>query len=162
MTKANTRFLLLSLLITVLAGLMFTPGLPGEFIFDDTPNITTNTAIHMTRLDVESLGKVLATPQVSGSLRALPTISFALDYWRGGGADPAVFKTTKNVIHALTQFVTAWFFPSLLLVPAVEDKRVRLPAPALALASAGRPRTVSPVLYGIGRGSGRERGGKAV
>src|SRR3546814_4144952 len=96
MTKANTRFLLLSLLITVLAGLMFTPGLPGEFIFDDTPNITTNTAIHMTRLDVESLGKVLATPQVSGSLRALQTIRFALAYWRGGGADPAVFKTTNR------------------------------------------------------------------
>src|SRR3546814_4137020 len=125
MTKANTRFLLLSLLITVLAGLMFTPGLPGEFIFDDTPNITTNTAIHMTRLDVESLGKVLATPQVSGSLRALPTISFALDYWRGGGADPAVFKTTNIVIPALTTFVLAWFFRSLLPVAGVEDKRVR-------------------------------------
>src|SRR3546814_1011798 len=66
----------------------------------------------MTRLDVESLGKVLATPQVSGSLRALPTISFALDYWRGGGADPAVFKTTNIVIHALATFVLAWFFRS--------------------------------------------------
>src|SRR3546814_16658851 len=104
MTKANTRFLLLSLLITVLAGLMFTPGLPGEFIFDDTPNITTNTAIHMTRLDGESLGKVLATPPVSGSLRALPTISFALDSRPRRCPDPAVLNTPQHVIHPPTTF----------------------------------------------------------
>src|SRR3546814_13751947 len=105
----------------------------------------------MTRLDVESLCKVLATPQVSGSLRALPTICFALDYWRGGGADPAVFKTTNIVIHALTTFVLAWFFRSLLLVAGVEDKRVRWLAPALPLACAVHPLQGSSVLYALQR-----------
>lgn len=151
MTKANVRFLLSSLLVAALAGLLFTPGLPGEFVFDDTPNITTNTAIHMTRLDAESLRKVLATPQVSGSLRALPTLSFAVDYWRGGGADPMVFKTTNIIVHALTAFALAWFFRSLLLVAGVRGERVRWIAPALALAWAAHPLQVSSVLYAVQR-----------
>src|SRR3546814_19742422 len=78
-------------------------------------------------------------------------MSFALDSWRGGGADPAVFNTTNIGIHALTTFVLAWFFRSLLLVAGVEDKRVRWLAPALALAWAVHPLQVSSVLYAVQR-----------
>src|SRR5690606_38041955 len=93
------RFLIVSLLVALVAGLLLVPGLPGEFLFDDIPNITTNEAVHLTELSVEGLSKVLATPQPSGITRALPTLSFAVDYWRGGGPDPMIFKATNIIIH---------------------------------------------------------------
>lgn len=151
MPKATGRFLLTSLAVGLLAGLLFTPGLPGEFVFDDIPNITTNEAVHLSELSVDSVSKVLATPQPSGTARAIPTISFAVDYWRGGGPDPMVFKTTNIVIHALTTCILAWFFRSLLLVAGISDQRVRWLAPALAMAWAAHPLQVSSVLYTVQR-----------
>lgn len=151
MRIANGRFLILSLIVALVAGLLFTPGLPGEFVFDDIPNITTNSAVHLTELSAEALSKVLATPQLSGTTRVLPTLSFAVDYWRGDGADPMVFKTTNIFIHALTACVLAWFFRSLLLVASISSKRVFWLAPALALAWATHPLQVSSVLYVVQR-----------
>lgn len=151
MTKANTRFLLASLLIAVVAGLVFMPGLPGEFVFDDFHNIVNNPAVHLTQLDADAVGKVLAAQQVSGATRSLPMLSFALDYWRAGGPDPMVFKTTNLVIHALTAFALAWFFRSLLLAAGVRGERVHWLAPALALAWAAHPLQVSAVLYTVQR-----------
>src|SRR3546814_7488469 len=95
-TKATGRLLIFSLLTALFAGLLFTPGLPGEFVFDDIPNIVNNEAIQITELDASALAKVAATPQLSGSMRPLPTLSFALDYWRAGGPEPAIFKDRKS------------------------------------------------------------------
>ena len=151
MSTDTDRFLLLSLIAAVIATLAFTPGLPGEFVFDDTPNIVNNSVIHMTQLDGESLAKVATTPQLSGYMRILPTLTFALDYWRSGGADPAVFKTTNLLIHALTTLALAGFFRSLLLVTGVPGKKVMWLAPAMALAWAAHPLQVSSVLYAVQR-----------
>src|SRR5690606_21176998 len=80
------RFLFASLLVALVAGMVFMPGLPGEFVFDDYHNIVNNPAVHMTQLNADAVGKVLATEHVSGAVRSLPMLSFALDYWRAGGA----------------------------------------------------------------------------
>src|SRR3546814_2334267 len=57
-TKATGRLLIFSLLTALFAGLLFTPGLPGEFVFDDIPNIVNNEAIQITELDTSALAKV--------------------------------------------------------------------------------------------------------
>lgn len=151
-----TRFdtlirLIASLLIAVLAALPFTAGLPGDFVFDDIPNIVNNNAIQLKQLDVDSLLKIATAPQLSGSLRALPNLTFALDYWRAGGLDPGTFKSTNILIHALTAVALAWFFHALLQVASVPAKRARWMAPALALAWALHPLQVSSVLYVVQR-----------
>ena len=128
-----------------------TPGLPGDFIFDDIPNIVDNRAIHLTELDAEGLASTAATPQISGVMRVVPTVTFALDYWRGGGPDPAVFKTTNIVIHALTTLALAGFFRSLMLVAGMSAAKVQWLAPALAFAWAAHPLQVSSVLYAVQR-----------
>src|SRR3546814_13029387 len=64
-TKATGRLLIFSLLTALFAGLLFTPGLPGEFVFDDIPNIVNNEAIQITELDASALAKAAATPQLS-------------------------------------------------------------------------------------------------
>lgn len=146
---SSIRFLLASLLVAVVASLLFAPGLPGDFVFDDFHNIVNNRAVHLTHLNVEALSRVLADAQVSG-LRPLPMLSFALDYWRGG-ADPMVFKTTNLVIHAMTTFALAWLFRSLLQLTGIRDETVRWLAVVLALAWAAHPLHVSSVLYTVQR-----------
>lgn len=147
----SSRFLLASLIVAVLAALPFLSGLPGDFVFDDTPNIVNNTSIQLKQLDVASLLQVIETPQISGSMRTLPTLTFALDYWRAGGADPATFKATNIFIQAVTALALAWLLRSLLLLAGLPDRRVRWLAPALALAWAVHPLQVSSVLYAVQR-----------
>jgi len=151
MPKANIRYLISSLLVGVAAVLLFTPGLPGEFVFDDTPNLINNPAIQLTQLSGQALTDVLTSPQMSGTLRTLPTLSFAVDYWRGGGPDPMVFKTTNLVIHALTAWALTWFFHGLLGLTGVRSGRARWLALALAFAWAAHPLQVSSVLYAVQR-----------
>lgn len=151
MTAGNGKFFILGSILALLAGLLFLPGLPGDFIFDDEPNIVSNTSIQLQHLDVHSLLQVVAAPQISGNMRSLPTLTFALDYWRAGGADAATFKTTNIVIHALTAFALAWLFRSLLLIAGTGDARVRWQALALTVAWAAHPLQVSSVLYAVQR-----------
>lgn len=151
MTKGRLGFLLASVLAALLAGLLFTPGLPGEFIFDDEPNIVSNVSIQLKQLDAASLLQLAATPQVSGDMRTLPTLTFALDYWRAGGADPATFKITNIAIHVLTTVALTWLFRGLLLVAGTAPARARWTAPLLALAWATHPLQVSSVLYAVQR-----------
>lgn len=145
------RFLLLSLLAALLAGLVYLPGLPGGFMFDDIPNIVDNPAIHLTSLDADGLARAAAGSQLSGNMRILPTLTFALDYWRAGGADPATFKITNIAIHALTTLALAWFFRSLLLAAGVSGRRAQWLPLVLALAWAIHPLQVSSVLYIVQR-----------
>lgn len=147
---ATRRFLLPSVLVALLAGLLYLPGLPGEFVFDDYPNIVNNPAIQLTDLSIEELTKVIATPQPSGNTRNLPNLTFALDYWRGG-ANPATFKSTNILIHVLTTFALAWFFHSLLLAAGASKARAYWLAAALTLAWAAHPLLVSSVLYVVQR-----------
>lgn len=151
MPSSTGRFLIYSLIVAVLSGLLLVPGLPGDFVFDDVPNIADNPAVHMNQLDADSLARVIATPQVSGTMRVLPTLTFAIDHWRAGGADPKTFKITNIVIHALTTCALAWFFRSLLLIANVSATRSRWAALALALAWAIHPLQVSSVLYVVQR-----------
>lgn len=151
MTADKGRLLLLGMVAALLAALLFLPGLPGEFVFDDEPNIVGNTSIHLQELDPSSLLQLIGTPQVSGSMRGLPTLTFALDYWRAGAADPATFKTTNIVIHALTALALAWFFNTLLQIADIRPARARWLAPALALAWAAHPLQASSVLYAVQR-----------
>ena len=143
--------LFLSLILALLAALPFTAGLPGDFVLDDIPNIVNNDALQLKQLSVDDLVKVATAPQLSGTLRALPTLTFALDYLRAGSLDPATLKTTNILIHALTTCALAWFFGALLLAVGIPEKRIRWAAAALALAWALHPLQVSAVLYVVQR-----------
>ena len=145
------RFLILSLASALLAGFLFTPGLPGDFFFDDIPSITDNTSIQLQQLGIAELTELANTPQISGDARLLPTFSFAFDYWRAGGADPAVFKTTNILIHVLTTFALAWLLRGVLLVAGIPALRAGWLAPTLALVWAAHPLQVSSVLYVVQR-----------
>lgn len=143
--------LFLSLIVALLTALPFLAGLPGDFVLDDIPNIVNNDDLQLKSFDVDQLATIATAPQISGSLRVVPTLTFALDYLRAGSFDPATFKTTNILIHALTACALAWFFHALLLATRVSATRAQWAAPALALAWALHPLQVSSVLYVVQR-----------
>lgn len=143
------RFLLLSVFCGVLAGVIFMPGIGGGFVLDDGSNIVDNSSIHIHEISFQSLYGVAFGPQPGGISRVLPTLSFALDHWRGNG-DAAAFKFTNIVIHALTAFILAFFFRTLLKMSEWREYAAWL-APMGALAWAIHPLQVSSVLYVVQR-----------
>lgn len=151
MTLTQRWFWLPALLCAILAGLLFLPGLPGDFIFDDSYNIVENSGIQLQTLSPAAVLDAAFSAQPGGHTRVLPTLTFALDYWRGGGLDPAVFKTTNIVIHVVTTFALAWFFQALLLAGGIQAARARPAAIALSLVWAIHPLHVSSVLYAVQR-----------
>lgn len=151
MTSPRRWFLPVSLIAATLPCLLFLLGLHGGFLFDDEPNIINNPAIQMDRLDGNGLYNVVFGLQPGGITRVIPTVSFALDYWRGNGLHPEIFKATNVAIHALTAFVLAWFFRALLRAVSLPEKRASITALALTLAWAIHPLQVSSVLYVVQR-----------
>lgn len=151
MTLPNRRFVFFSLLCAFVACLVFLPGLPGAFIVDDGFNIVDNPGIRLQSLQPAAVLDAAFSIQTGGITRVLPTLTFALDYYRGGGLDPATFKATNLAIHALTTLVLAWFLRDLLLVTGMTATRARWIAIAMALAWAIHPLQVSSVLYVVQR-----------
>lgn len=151
MTAPKRWFFLAGMLCAALAGMLLTLGIGGGFIFDDYANITANAAIHLKTLDADALSRVLFEKQPGGATRILPMLSFALDYWRGDGLAPVVFKTTNLAIHLLTVLALAYFAQVLLLAAGLTRARARLAALALTLAWAVHPLQVSSVLYVVQR-----------
>lgn len=151
MTLSHRAFLLCSLLCAALAYLLFMPGLPGDFVFDDTFNIVDNGGIQLQSLEPKAVLDAAFSTQFGGTTRVLPTLTFALDYYRGDGLNPATFKTTNIAIHALTTFVLAWFLRSLLLVAGITRTRAQWAALAMAVVWAAHPLQVSSVLYIVQR-----------
>ncbi len=145
------RFLLLALLCVAAATLPFLFGLPGDFIFDDVPNIVQNGTLQLHSLTPSSLLDVLLYGQLSGQTRILPTLTFALDYYLGNGFNPLIFKVTNLAIHAATTLVLAFLMRNLLLLTDVTKRQAHWTALALALVWAIHPLQVSSVLYVVQR-----------
>jgi len=152
MTLSNRAFLLLSLACAVLAGLLFLPGLPGDFVFDDNINIVGNSGLELHSLAPSALLDILFSTQFGGTTRVLPTLTFAIDYYRGGGTlDPATFKTTNIAIQVVTAFVLALFLRNLLTTAGTRPAAARWAALAMAFVWAAHPLQVSSVLYVVQR-----------
>ncbi len=144
------RFLLAALVMSLLAGVLFLPGLGGGFVLDDGPNILTNRLLHVAHPGVNDLIYAALSFSESG-WRALPMLSFALDYWRGDGLDAATFKATNVLIHVLTALALALFFRRLLWLAGWQMRRASVAALLLALVWAIHPMQVSSVLYVVQR-----------
>jgi hypothetical protein len=150
MTMSSRRFILIGLIISALAGLLFVPGLSGSFILDDGSNIVDNPGVHLHELSAPALYEVALSPQPGGLSRVLPMLTFALDYWRGEG-EPEAFKASNIVIHAITVGALILFLRTLLLAAGLRPDIARATALVVALVWAIHPLQVSSVLYVVQR-----------
>lgn len=144
------HFLLLAFSVALIAVCLLMPGLSGAFIFDDTPNIVTNTNLHLRQPTLEDVLYAAYSFEPGHGSRALSMLSFALDYWRAG-LDPRAFKTTNLMIHGLTVFCLAVLLRRLLSIVGWGPRHAALGALIIALMWAAHPLQVSSVLYVVQR-----------
>lgn len=145
------RFPAFSLLLTLLAMLLFFPALSGGFVLDDGVNILQNYVLRVEVFNIDDfINAALSFHDGNGS-RALPMLSFALDHWRAGGMEAGAFKTTNLLIHAATTFCLAFFFRRLLTLAGWAPQRAARGALLLTLVWAIHPLQISSVMYVVQR-----------
>lgn len=150
MSNQKRLFVIYVALTAVFCIFPFLPGTHGGFLLDDEPTITDNPAVHIHDLSAASLSQAAYGFAAGGGSRALPMLSFGLNYW-WAGADPVAFKATNIFIHVLTTIALASLLRLLLQTAGWSPTRTSLAAPALALAWAIHPLQVSSVLYVVQR-----------
>ena len=129
---------------------VFWPAMSGDFIFDDYPNIVTNTRIHAEQLDMASLKRAALAYDPGSYGRPLATISFAIDY-AIGGKDPWGYKLTSLVVHLVNALLVFLLVRRLLSL----DSRMAMAGAwvsfVISLAWAAHPLQVSTVMYIVQR-----------
>lgn len=136
--------------------LIYLPGLSGQFIFDDVPNIVHNNRLHIDSLSPEALETAL-TSGFSGPLtRPVSMLSFALNYYFGG-LNPYYYKLTNVVIHLLCG-VGLFFLTRMLLGvyrerfdPRLTQRHALLVSSAVSAAWLFHPFNLTSVLYVVQR-----------
>lgn len=151
---ASRRFLLLILALITL--LIYIPGLYGDFEFDDSVNILSNSAIKITSLSRDSI-LTAATSGNSGVLgRSISMLTFAGNYFFTE-FEPLFFKLTNVLIHLFAGLAVYAFVRQLTLAldKTVDAKQRLLNANVVALTTAGiwlvHPLNVTSVLYVVQR-----------
>jgi hypothetical protein len=85
-------------LISLVVMLAYFSAPQNSFHLDDQHNILDVRAIHMKEFSLQNLGK--AAQHAAVITRPLPNITFAIDWWRGGGESQA-FIRTNIIVHGL-------------------------------------------------------------
>lgn len=147
--KPALIFLSSWLLLILLTGLVYWPGLHGDFLFDDYPNIVINARVHLQTLDWASIWKALNGYEAGDIGRPLSTLSFALDYYAAGKA-PYLYKMTNLAVHLLNATLVLLLIRRVLRLPAAGRWSRHAPW-AIALLWAIHPLQVSTVLYVVQR-----------
>lgn len=140
----------LALALLLLATVVAYGGIQNNsFHFDDWPNILDNTSVHMKEFGVSALLEAARGSFLS--FRPIPSVTFAIDWWRGGGA-PAPFLVSNLIIHCINAGLV---FGLLLQIISAQDKPVSAQAVlACALAAlwwAAQPIHVQAVSYIVQR-----------
>lgn len=123
----------------------------NSFHFDDWHNILLNPALQLDRLTLSGL--IDAARGASLPHRPFASITFALDWWRGGGGRAAHFLATNLVLHGATGIaIFAFLLQS--LGGATQDKTSLRTIAAAGLAAAwwlAQPIHVQAVSYVVQR-----------
>jgi len=150
--KLPSKYLhsLLAFLLVALTALVYWPGLSGSFIFDDYPNIVTNSRVHAEVVDLPSLRTAARAYEPGAYGRPLAMMSFAVDH-AIGGKDPWIYKFTSLLIHLVNTLLVFWLVKRLMVSPRAGPGWSTTAAATIALIWAAHPLQVSSVLYVVQR-----------
>jgi hypothetical protein len=76
------------------------PGLHGDFVFDDSPNILNNTRLHIASLDFANLRQAAFSIDSGPLGRPLSLLTLSLNYYLNAG-NTLPYKVTNLIIHLL-------------------------------------------------------------
>jgi tetratricopeptide (TPR) repeat protein len=102
----------LALLLLVVVVLIYREAPGNQFHFDDYQNIVNHGPVRMQQLSVAALHDAITRPKLH--YRHVPSLTFAIDWWRGGG-EPWAFLQTNVLLHALTALAVFAFACQVLL-----------------------------------------------
>jgi hypothetical protein len=122
--------LALALLLVVVVILTYREAPRNQFHFDDTYNIVDHGPVRMERFSVEALMAAFMNPRLE--YRNVPSLTFAIDWWRGGG-EPRAFLQTNILLHALTALAVFVFAQQVLRRITPDDPGI-LPLAAFLVA----------------------------
>lgn len=144
------------LLILVLTGAVYWPGLSGGFLFDDTINITENPKVLIQGMSWQELQRAAFSFGGGGLSRPISMLSLGVNHALTG-LDPFYFKLTNLVIHLLCG-VGLWLLTRLLLSayrirhqPNLTDNEIEWIAVAASAVWLLHPFNLTSVLYIVQR-----------
>lgn len=153
MRSIGATNLLLGALAFGLAIAVMLPGLGGDFLFDDYPNIVENETVHLRTLSFEALRESLSGPEAGPLGRPVSVLSFALTHYFFG-LDPFAFKAINLAIHVINGLLVAWLVTLLLRtlrgVPLYEKGSAWLPLWVAAIWVV-HPINIMPVMLAVQR-----------
>ena len=127
----------LALLLAIIVALTYREAPGNEFHFDDHRNIVDYGPVRMEQPSGKALLDAFANPKLQ--YRNFPSLTFAVDWWRGGG-EARAFLQTNVFLHALTALAVFAFAYRLLCRLQTENRRtVLLAAFCVALLWAVHP-----------------------
>jgi len=145
------RPLFLYTALFIISALVYWPGLRGDFLFDDFPNIVTNPAVHAETINFATIQRAAKAYEPEATIgRPLATISFAIDYSLGG-KDPWGYKFVNLLIHLINALLIFTLTRRLLALPCAGAPWSNAAAFAIAILWAVHPLQVSSVLYIVQR-----------
>ena len=136
--------------LVFLAAAVFWPGLGGDFLFDDYPNIVTNPKVHLESVDAEGLVRAAKGYEPGPFGRPIATLSFAFNHLVGG-LEPWGYKATGLAVHLINALLVFVLVRRLLPSAGVDRDVAKTAAFAIALVWAIHPMQVSSVLYVVQR-----------
>jgi len=146
-------------LLFVATTLIYLPGLPGPFIFDDIAHVAKNTQVHINDLSPASLAQAWDSSYASGlGKRPLAQLSFGINHALTG-LDTWYFKATNLAIHLLTGlliFALARQLTKILSVGRTSNRDAGTAWSALLITALWllHPINLTPVLYAVQRMTG--------
>ncbi|GAB2490370.1 hypothetical protein [Arenimonas alkanexedens] len=146
----NRGQLLPLLVLLALTAAIFWPGLSGDFVFDDYPNIVTNPAVHLESLDRESLAGAARGYEHGPFGRPIATLTFGLNHYLGGN-DAWGFKFFNLILHLLNVGLVLMLGQRLLKLAGVDASSSANASLAIAAIWALHPLQVSTVMYVVQR-----------
>lgn len=146
--SAGWRLISCCLALLVLLAIAYQQAPGNDFHFDDRDNIVEHKPVHMEQFSMAGLLTAWQQPFLAG--RPLASLTFAVDWWRGGGT-PQPFLWTNLLLHGLTALAV---FALLRLALKCAGRQGAWPDAAAALAAAlwlAHPIQVQAVAYIVQR-----------
>lgn len=130
---------------------LYQPCHHGSFIWDDNFLVKENLLIRSPRLFFEAFRHFLGYDPASNFYRPVQTLSYMLDYWRGG-LSPSIYHQTNNIIHGLNGLLLfAFLFSISQRESLLVNKRIIAASFAISLLWLVHPIHSATVAYIAGR-----------
>jgi protein O-mannosyl-transferase len=126
----NSAAVCFFVLVCMLTAAVYLPGLAGDYVFDDLPNLLNNKRLQINTLDIESLEGAAFSSGAGTLRRPVSMASLALNRYFFG-VDPYSYKAVNLAIHLLTGF-GLFLFSRLLLTAYRLSHKPDLPDAAVA------------------------------